>query len=195
MAGSRALKKEATAPSLDDCLFGLEPNQRAPLPQQDMLRREACCASNEQPEFEHGDWPVRARVTAALIVVALLTQAWAMVRHSAMLMAEVLPSGAISFPASAPADLMRDLLASICHPGGTGKDDVSAPGAPSQPENSQTKCPICTGLVAAVMLPPPDQLTIETLVVGKAVEFRAFDERVRTHRFIRPPSRGPPALA
>jgi hypothetical protein len=138
---------------------------------------------------------VRARVTAALIVVALLTQAWAMVRHSAMLIAEVLPSRSAPVTAFAPPDFVRDLLASICQPGGTAKDDVSAPGTPSRPDNSQTKCPICTGLVASVMLAPPEPLTIEMLVVGEAVEFSAFDERLRTHRFIRPPSRGPPALA
>lgn len=136
---------------------------------------------------------MRARVTAVLIVLALLCQAVAIVRHNTMVVSFEIARSASAAPASIPADLARDLAASICHPGGDASNKSTLPDQPARPDSPSTKCPLCNGLAVATLLPPPDAVVIEVLALTQSIAFPVFDERFATHRLIRPKSRGPPA--
>lgn len=137
---------------------------------------------------------VRARVTALIIVVGLLAQAFAMVRHGTSLL-----STAFAAPQSTsePAlqALLDDLQAVICHPGGLPAGLDGAPTGGDAPGKAQSPCPICNGLATAYG-PPPHVGGVAPIAFGASViEFAAFDQRVVKHRQIRPQSRGPPAQA
>lgn len=136
---------------------------------------------------------VRARVTAALIILALLAQVLALVRHSTMVVSYTLAHGVSSTAAELPDALARDLAASICHPGGKDLDEAVPSDKPAPHGDPKANCPLCNGLATATLLPPPDVALIEVLALGKIIAFPAFDERLVTHRLIRPRSRGPPA--
>ncbi|MDX2203873.1 MAG: hypothetical protein NW223_14065 [Hyphomicrobiaceae bacterium] len=133
---------------------------------------------------------MRVRVTV-IVVLGLLLQALAVVRHNTTMVGDGLRDGAGIVAAAGLPDLARDLIASICHPGGEGGGAALPDGAPGQ---SGAGCPICNGLVSAYGLAAPQIITPAMRVVAVAIEFTVLDERVRTHAFIRPHSRGPPAL-
>lgn len=136
---------------------------------------------------------MRARLTPVLIVLALLAQALAMVRHNTMVVSSAITAVTVAEFEGVPADLARDLAASICHPGDVGS---SLPGdQPAQPRDLQTKCPLCNGLAAATLLPLPEAEAMDVPVGAQAIAFPPFDERLVTHRLIRPKSRGPPAVS
>ena len=137
---------------------------------------------------------MRARVTAALVVVALLCQALAIVRHSTMVVSFAFTESVSAGISSLPGDLARDLVASICHPG-SGSSKSTLPDGPARPDDPRTKCPLCNGLAVATLLPPPDAVAIEVLALAQSIAFPVLDERLATHRLIRPKSRGPPAAA
>lgn len=136
---------------------------------------------------------MRARVTAALIVLALLAQALAVVRHSTMVVSHAIAVSISSVASDVSADLARDLAASICHPGGSGSGKAALPDEPTRPDDPSAKCPLCNGLAAATLLPPPNSVAVEVLALSQTIEFPAFDERIVAHGLIRPKSRGPPA--
>lgn len=136
---------------------------------------------------------MRARITALIIVMGLLVQAFALVRHNATVIGNALGGDTSGVATSGIASLMRDLVASICHPAGGG-DTAALPGSDRNGDSPTSSCPVCNGLVSAYGLPAPDSPVLEMRLSTVIVAFQAFDERVRTHRFIRPQSRGPPVL-
>ena len=128
------------------------------------------------------------------MVVGLLAQAVAIVRHNTVVLTH-----ALGAPAAVAADslqgLAKDLLASICHPGSDGTNAAILPDGGTDRDGSKSSCPICNGLASAYGLAAPGGVVLERRSLASAMEFPAFDERTRTHLFIRPQSRGPPAAA
>ncbi len=124
------------------------------------------------------------RAVSYLVVLGVLLHAAAFVRHNAvMLEAHGLR-----------ASLIADLLV-ICHPNGTDSSDpANLPDVPV-PSDSNNGCPVCSGLVFALALPPPD-LTPHFIAFDPP---RARPVIVAAHRplprAVLPPSRGPPSLA
>jgi hypothetical protein len=124
------------------------------------------------------------RAVSYLVVLGVLLHAAAVVRHNAVMV------DAHGLRAALIVDLMM-----ICHPSGTDSiDPANLPDVPV-PTDSQNGCPVCSGLVFALGLPPPDLTP----------HFIAFDPPrpspviVAAHRplpsAVLPPSRGPPSLA
>lgn len=155
----------------------------------------APCASFNAPTVDpEKDFPVRARITALLIVVGLLAQAIAIVRHSTTMLGHALQGNSGTTAAASLAGLMQDLAASICHPGSDLNAAALPEGTPAR-DNSQSSCPICNGLASAYGVCAPAGMLLQVRHIAFVVEFPAFDARASTHRFIRPQSRGPPNLA
>lgn len=138
---------------------------------------------------------VRRRVVAVLMMAGLLVQALAVVRHASMLMT-------ISLSASMAADvqhqirpedrtLAADLLTAICHPDGTS---AMPTGTDTPVKSDMSGCPICNGLVTAFALAPSLAQVGTIARPDKVIAFAPFDQRVSRHAFLRPQSRGPPAL-
>lgn len=130
------------------------------------------------------------QMISAVVVMGLIAHAFAIVRHGAMVISKSPASFATLAPPSAIAALEADLKTAICHPGSSqsGSDD----NAPVSPRN---ECPICAGLVFAFIMPPPQVATLALPELHGIVAFPASDQRVTRQRFLRPASRGPPAIA
>lgn len=136
---------------------------------------------------------LRACLSALLLIVGLLAQAAAVVRHGGMVVQSALAAAEASSTTDLPEDLARDLAARICHPAG----DANATDAPSNTrgDGPSAWCPICNGLAAAYVLPAPSFETASVRFVSDLIEFPARDERVASISLIRPQSRGPPSAA
>ena len=137
---------------------------------------------------------MRVRVTALLIILGLLAQGAALVRHHAILLSQALAAEAATVTDPSLRALLGDLLTAICHSDGTDANAALQPAGGSTPDGQPT-CPICNGLASVFSLPPPAGPFEQIAFHSQTIEFAAFDERHRTHRFIRPQSRGPPLAA
>jgi hypothetical protein len=123
------------------------------------------------------------RAVSYLVVLGVLLHAAAFVRHNAVMLDSY----------GLRASLIADMMA-FCHPSGTNSTDpANLPEVPV-PSDARNGCPVCSGLVFALALPPPDQTP----------HFIAFDPprpspvivavRQPPPRAVLPPSRGPPSL-
>ncbi len=126
---------------------------------------------------------LRAWITL-LALVGVLVHAIAVVRHNTVMAAA--PMSAIAI---ATADGLE--TAPICH---ASLDDSGAPAAPA-PSGPRSSCPICLGLVSAVALAPSIAALPPPVPARHLDRLAVDDQRVHVHARIRPPSRGPPALA
>ena len=129
------------------------------------------------------------------MMAGLLLQALAVVRHASMLMSTSL-SASMAVDANQhvrPEDrtLAADLLAAICHPDGTS---AMPTGTDTPVKSDMSGCPICNGLVTAFALAPSLAQIGNIARPDKVIAFAPFDQRVSRHAFLRPQSRGPPAL-
>lgn len=117
-----------------------------------------------------------------LAVVGVLAHAAAVVRHHGSMLGDVLNP--------AVAALAAD-LSTICH---FDPEDAGI-GTTSPSHNGAKHCPLCSGLASAFALPPPSGWQIPEPPAAAGVYLVRPDQRVEQLKRIRPPGRGPPALA
>jgi hypothetical protein len=114
-------------------------------------------------------------------VLSLVLHASAVLRHHAVMLADALVPAVTALSAD---------LSAICH---FDPDDASSSKA--HPAGAGKRCPICSGMASAFALPPPfGSLVPERVAVGGRYVIW-LDQRVEQLKRIRPPGRGPPALA
>lgn len=130
--------------------------------------------------------PYWKHILAILLVLGMIAQAAAAVRHSSMMLAGTQAQSEISSPSTALAALEADLKTAICH---STFDNAPAGDSPG----NLNDCPVCNGLVCAFTLPAPQQWKDVDFQGLGVVPFPPADQRVARQRFIRPASRGPPA--
>lgn len=129
-----------------------------------------------------------------IVLVGLLAQAAAYVRHGNVLLANA--PGASKSTSLVPAwgDLMRDLVASICAPG-SGRVHPALAGDTPGPDDALSACPICNGTASAYGLPAPELVAAAMAFVSDSIEFPARDVHIARADLIRPQNRGPPRRA
>lgn len=139
---------------------------------------------------------VRRATIAIIILMGLLLQAAAVVRHASMLVSASIsaatPSVSRTDAGSAELALIADLSASICHPDGMAALSPMAPEGPAKTDMSG--CPICNGLASAFALVPSLYFSKQAVLSDRPIVFVRFDQRVARHAFLRPQGRGPPVL-
>ena len=124
------------------------------------------------------------RWTSLVALIGVLLHAGLVVRHNTMVLASKLEHGSLVAA-----------LGFICH-GNGGTTELSANEVPALPEPDQDRgsCPLCAGLTPAVAVlndaglgcHVPDAASSRMAVLGEVIRQRLA--------YVRPPSRGPPAL-
>lgn len=154
-------------------------------------RRNFCLATSAQEWLRF----VRVRITALIVLIGLLAQAVAFVRHNGAVLGHALNPSASASVSPAPRDLMRDLLTAICQPGGNGSTAAVLPGDAPDRDNALSTCPICNGLASAYALPAPEPEAAAVRFLTHIIDFPPYDARFASIAFVRPQSRGPPVRA
>ena len=123
------------------------------------------------------------RLISFVVLLGVLMHAHASVRHNGVMLDAHLQR----------ASLMAG-LAIICHPSGTATvDPASLPEVP-RPTDAQNDCPICSGMTAALSLPPP--VFVPYYLVFQPAQPLPLPviRRVELARAFIPPARGPPSI-
>jgi hypothetical protein len=125
------------------------------------------------------------RLISLVAVFGVLLHAGLVVRHNAFKLSATLQH-----------QELVEALGVICH-GNGGTAQLAASDVPHvpQPSDSQSDCPICSGMVSAAALPPAmnfatlahDSKSVRLAVVGREIALRLVA--------VCPPSRGPPHSA
>jgi hypothetical protein len=123
---------------------------------------------------------LRRRLTVLVALLGVLLHAAIVVRHNGMMLSAHLQR----------ADLLS-ALSVICFGSGEQHANVSLPDVPA-PSGSQSDCPICSGLVSAVVA-VPQQFVIEARAYAVSQRIAHVAEVIApTLRSVWPPSRAPP---
>lgn len=122
------------------------------------------------------------RLIGIVALLGVLVHAGALVRHNAIMLGALLQY----------QGLVADLTA-MCH--GSGAVPASELPYLPKPSGAEFGCPICSGLVAAIALPVPEQAE-PARPLPQAQSPAPGLAAVASHdRLGLPPARGPPALA
>lgn len=123
------------------------------------------------------------RLISFAVLLGVLMHAHAFARHNGVMLDAHLQR----------ASLIADLVL-ICHPSGTGTvDPANLPDVP-QPTDAQNECPICSGLVHAVALPPPVFVPYFVAFQPEQPFPPSTVRGVEPARAFIPPARGPPSI-
>ena len=126
---------------------------------------------------------MRSRGLIGIIaLLGVLLHAGALVRHNGMMLSALLQYQA----------LVADLTA-ICHGTGTPAD-TELPYLP-RPTDAEFGCPVCSGLVAAFVLPAAEPVAFARPLPDRQGPPPRHFERPGIERLGLPPARGPPILA
>lgn len=135
-------------------------------------------------------------VVACVVAIGMIAQTAALVRHNGTMITQSFAGGSLVGAVSADtavAALLADLKTAICHPG-SGTNNSSGSGNSDPKPVSGTDCPVCGGLVCAYGLQAVDLHSLPADGCSIRIAFPPADQRVTRHRFLRPASRGPPAI-
>ena len=122
------------------------------------------------------------RLIGILALLGVLMHAGALVRHNGLMLSALLQYQAI----------VADLTA-VCHGSGAAADS-ELPYLP-RPTGAEFGCPICSGLVAAFVLPSAEPVAFARPLLDSQEPPPGHFERPGIERLGLPPVRGPPALA
>jgi len=132
----------------------------------------------------YGDQMLLRKWVGLLAMLGVLLHAGAVARHHVVMLDAHLQHQRLV------SDLQR-----ICHSNGLGTaTDESLPDVP-RPSDAQNNCPICCGLTTAVAVMAPDAAPWLVLIAPPSPQSVARVAFVGQSPAIRPPVRGPPALA
>lgn len=133
---------------------------------------------------------VARRWLTVVAMLGVLVHAYALVRHNASMLTRSLAPGTA---ASQTIEDARQQWTAAGLPAAAFLLCLSGDPLSPASNRSGTDCPLCHGAPAAAV--PPPQIALVALPEQSTAVAVPRDERTDRHLVIRPPARGPPALA